>query len=230
MKKILLLLTVLCYCISMSSQVMRAEELEKYAKEKYGDSWVEAAETLSSQLTLDKNNSLTYTQIVDCGKATKEQLYVILNYWFTATFNDANSVIKLNDKELGTIIGEGFVDGISEHLGGMSRYKVSITPIIKVDIKDTKIRITYTLQYYNIIKVIGGGIISAFSDGTQRPQTNIEKWPIDTCYPFAEKDKHKAKKTSSKALVMAHAYSNVIMDKIEEVVKNGLVGNENDDW
>ena len=81
MKKILLLLTVLCYCISMSSQVMRAEELEKYAKEKYGDSWVEAAETLSSQLTLDKNNSLTYTQIVDCGKATKEQLYVILNYW-----------------------------------------------------------------------------------------------------------------------------------------------------
>lgn len=209
MKKILVLLTILCYCVSMSSQVMRAEELEEYAKERYGDSWVEAAETLSSQLVLDKNNSLTYTQIVDCGEATKEQLYVILNYWFTATFNDANSVIKLNDKELGTIIGEGFVDGIAEHVGGMSRYKVSITPIIKV---------------------IGGGIISAFSDGTQRPQTNIEKWAIDTCYPFVEKDKHKAKKTSSKALVMAHAYSNVIMDKIEEVVKNGLVGNENDDW
>ncbi len=76
----------------------------------------------------------------------KEQLYVILNYWFTATFNDANSVIKLNDKELGTIIGRsGLVDGISEHLGGMSRYKVSITPIIKLDIKDTKIRITYNL-------------------------------------------------------------------------------------
>lgn len=36
MKKILLLLTVLCYCISMSSQVMRAEELEKYAKENMG--------------------------------------------------------------------------------------------------------------------------------------------------------------------------------------------------
>lgn len=41
-------------------------------------------------------------------------------------------------------------------------------------------------------------------------------------------DKHK--KTSSKALVMAHAYSNVIMDKIEEAVKNGLVGNEDSDW
>lgn len=39
-----------------------------------------------------------------------------------------------------------------------------------------------------------------------------------------------SKKTSSKALVMAHAYSNVIIDKIEEAVKNGLVGNESDNW
>jgi hypothetical protein len=53
---------------------------------------------------------------------------------------------------------------------------------------------------------------------------------LETCFPFIEKDGHKAKKTSSKALVMTHAYSNVIMDKIEEAVKNGLVGNENEDW
>lgn len=112
----------------------------------------------------------------------------------------------------------------------MSSYKVNITPIIKVDIKDGKIRITYTLQYYNIEKVIGGGIIAAFSDGTQRPEKRIEKWGLETCFPFIDKDKHKAKKTSSKALVMAHAYSNVIMDKIEEAVKNGLAGNEDDAW
>ena len=56
------------------------------------------------------------------------------------------------------------------------------------------------------------------------------KWPLETCYPFIEKDEHKAKKTSSKALVMTHAYSNVIMDKIEEAVKNGLAGNESDNW
>lgn len=51
---------------------------------------------------------------------------------------------------------------------------------------------------------------------------------MDYCYPFDKDDEHK--KTSSKALVMAHAYSNVVMDKIEECVKNGLVGNENEDW
>ena len=59
MKKILFVMIVLWSCISVSAQVMRAEELEEYAKEKYGDKWTEAAATLGSQLALDKNNSLT---------------------------------------------------------------------------------------------------------------------------------------------------------------------------
>lgn len=50
------------------------------------------------------------------------------------------------------------------------------------------------------------------------------------CFPFQLKDAYKAKKSSSKALVMTHAFSNVIIDKIEEAAKNGLVGNENDEW
>jgi hypothetical protein len=55
-----------------------------------------------------------------------------------------------------------------------------------------------------------------------------ETWAIDQCFPFVAKDGHK--KTSAKAFVMTHAYSNVMMDKIEEAVKNGLSGNEGDNW
>jgi hypothetical protein len=29
---------------------------------------------------------------------------------------------------------------------------------------------------------------------------------------------------------MTHAYSNAIMDKVEEALKNGMVGNEDEDW
>ena len=29
---------------------------------------------------------------------------------------------------------------------------------------------------------------------------------------------------------MTHAYSNAVMDKVEEAVKNGIVGNEDEDW
>lgn len=55
-----------------------------------------------------------------------------------------------------------------------------------------------------------------------------EKSLINKCFPFVEKDKHK--KTSAKALVMVHCYSNVILDKIEEAIQNGIVGNETDNW
>lgn len=226
MKKVLLSAILIMATLSADAQLMRADELETYAKERYGEKWVEAAANLAQTLELDKNNSLTYTQVIDCDDKTKEQLYVILNYWYTASFNDANSVIKLNDKDAGCIIAEGYVSEIAQHVGGMTAYNISIRPIIKTDIKDKKIRVTYTIQGYEALQAIGGGIMGAI--GGSRPSYRKDIWPIEKCYPFVEKDKHK--KTSSKALVMAHAYSNVIMDKIEEAVKNGLVGNETEDW
>lgn len=150
----LLLLTAV---VSVNAQILRADELEKYAKEKYGDKWVDAATNLGSQISLDKNNAITYVQVIQAEGKTKDQLYVLLNYWFTATFNDANSVIKLNDKELGTIIAQGYVADIAQHAGGTSAYNVSIKPVIKCDIKDGKVRVTYTVPYYDVVRMIGGG-------------------------------------------------------------------------
>ena len=213
-------------CTTMNAQILRADELEKYAKEKYGEKWVDAATNLSSQLSLDKNNAITYTQVIPAEGKTKEQLYVLLNYWFTATFNDANSVIKLNDKDLGTIIAQGYVENIAQHVGGGNSYKVNLTPVIKCDIKDNKVRINYTVPYYSVVVAVGGGCVAAL--GGTPPVRSDQNWTLDTCFPFAKKDSHK--KTSSKALVMAHAYSNVVMDKIEECIKNGLTGNENENW
>lgn len=212
--------------MSASAQLMRTEELETYAKEKYGDKWTEAAENLAATLSLDKNNSLTYTEVIPCEGATKSQLYVILNYWFTASFNDANSVIKLNDKETGTIIASGYISDVAGHIGGANAYRVDVSPLIKVDIKDGKIRVTFTVQAYDATKIVGGGVMGALTGA--RPVTSKEMWALEKCFPFAEKDKHK--KISSKALIMTHAYSNVMMDKIKEAVQNGLSGNEKEDW
>lgn len=156
---------------SVNAQILRADELEKYAKEKFGDKWVDAATNLASQLTLDKNNGITYVQVIPAEGKTKEQLYVLLNYWFTATFNDANSVIKLNDKELGTIIAQGCVANIAQHAGGTSSYNVSIKPIIKCDIKDGKVRVTYTVPYYDVKRLIGGGWMTALGGSKTPPNT-----------------------------------------------------------
>ena len=156
-KTLFLLLALMSVSTAVNAQLLRAEELEKYAKEKYGEKWVDAASNLGAQVTLDKNNAITYVHVIEAPGKTKDNLYVLLNYWFTATFNDANAVIKLNDKALGTIIAQGHVADIAQHAGGTSAYNVSISPVIKCDIKDERVRVTYTVPYYKVVRTIGGG-------------------------------------------------------------------------
>lgn len=229
MKKFCFLILALLATVSANAQLMRAEELETYAKEKYGDKWKDAAANLAQTLSLDKNNGLTFTEIIEAPGKSKQDLYVLLNYWYTSTFNDANSVIKLNDKESGVIIGSGYVGNVAQHAAGVNAYQINLKPIIKADIKDNKVRITYTIPAYEATVVAGGGMTAALLGGSKvKTTTRYETWTLDQCYPFVEKDKHM--KTSSKALIMAHAYSNVMMDKIKEAIQNGITGNEGEDW
>ena len=232
----------LCGAMTVQAQVMKAADLEKYAKERYGDKWLDAAKNLAEGLTLDKNESLTYQQVIQAEGKTKQQLYVALNYWATATFKDHNA-ITLNDKEAGCIIISSTIPGIVEHMGTISKYTVSITPVIRLDIKEGRVRVTYTVQNYDILNDISGGWFGMTLDGEKNKsygdgkrkmddKTNVslydENWEIAKHYPFVEKDAQK--RTCAKALVMTHAYSNAIIDKVEEALKNGIVGNEDDDW
>ena len=241
MKKILTLVAVaFLVAVSVNAQVMKSADLEKYAKERYGDKWVDAAMTIAAGLTLDKNESLTYQEVVPAPGKTRQQLYVALNYWVTSTFRDKQA-ITLNDKEAGCIIVTSTIADIVSHMGTLNKYSVSITPVIRFDIKDEKIRVTYTVQNYDILRDISGGWLSipdkeekTLGDSKRKKddKTNAmlydEQWEIAHHYPFVEKDAQK--RTCAKALVMTHAYSNAIIDKLEEAIQNGIVGNEDDDW
>ena len=239
-KWVLAAILVFCGMMSAQAQVMKAADLEKYAKQHYGDKWLDAARNLSTQLELDKNQSLTYQQVIEAPGKTKQQLYVALNYWVTATFKDKQA-ITLNDKEAGCIIITSTIVDIAEHIGTLNKYAVSISPVIRIDIKDGKVRVTYTVQTYDVLADISGGWLSAldsdqktYGDSKRKrdDKTNArlydEQWEIARHYPFVEKDAQK--RTCAKALVMTHAYSNAIIDKVEEAVKHGIVGNEDDDW
>ena len=230
---------ILCGACGVQAQVMKAADLEKYAKERYGDRWLDAAANLSRDLKLDKNQSLTYQQVIEAPGKSRQQLYVALNYWATATFKDKQA-ITLNDKEAGCIIISSTIAGIAEHMGTLNKYSVSITPVIRLDIKDGRIRVTYTVQNYDVLADISGGWLSPTDDSHKtygdskrkmddKTNANLydERWEIARHYPFVEKDPQK--RTCAKALVMTHAYSNAIMDKVEEAVKHGIVGNDDDD-
>lgn len=116
---------------------------------------------------------MTFVQVIDGPGKTKAQLNIPLNYWFSDTFNKTNSVIQLNEKELGTIIAQGYFADITQFAGGMNSYNVSIKPVIKCDIKDNKIRVTYTVPYYSVIRFVGGGILGAMEERYLQNPTRI---------------------------------------------------------
>lgn len=249
MMKTILMTLALSLCTMMAqAQVMKTADLEKYAKSRYGDKWVDAAATLARDMVFDKNQSLSYQQVIQAPGKSKQQLYLLLNHWVAATFKDKQAV-TLNDKEDGCIIISSELEAIADHTGTLYRYIVNITPVIRIDIKDGKVRVTYTVQNYDVLKVESGGWLGgltntdskdrnrnkdAYADGKRMNADKTdrrlydEQWEIAHRYPFVEKDLQK--RTCSKALVMTHAYSHAIMDKIEETVKNGLIGNEDDNW
>ena len=131
--RVLAAILLICGAISSQAQVMKTADLEKYAKERYGEKWLDAAKNLAAELTLDKNQSLTYQQIIEAPGKSKDQLYVNLNYWVTATFKDKQA-ITLNDKEAGCIIISATINDIASHTGTINKYSVSITPVIRLDI------------------------------------------------------------------------------------------------
>ena len=214
----------LCGILTAQAQLLKPADLEKYAKERYGEKWLDAAQNLAKDLVLDANENLTYQQVIEAPGKTKEQLYVALNYWATSTFQDRNA-ITLNDKEAGCIIISSTFKNIVEHMGTLSKYSVSITPVIRLDIKEGRVRITYTVQSYDILNDVSGGWLSptdrdrrTYGDSKRKADdaTNAnlydEKWEIARHYPFVERDAQK--RTCAKAFIMTHAYSNAVIDKV----------------
>ena len=113
---------LLCGIMNAQAQVMKTADLEKYAKQRYGDKWVDAAANIASRITLDKNEGITFQEVIEAPGKTKEKLYIALNYWATATFKDHNA-ITLNDKEAGCIIISSTIKDIAEHTGTLNKYR-----------------------------------------------------------------------------------------------------------
>ena len=81
-KRIIWMLAAILICgiSSVQAQVMKVADLEKYAKERYGDKWLDAAKNLSKDLTLDKNESLSYQQIIEVPDKNSQQTYIAMKY------------------------------------------------------------------------------------------------------------------------------------------------------
>ena len=69
-------LLMICGALSVEAQVMKSADLEKYAKKRYGDKWLDAAKNLSASVVLDKNFMTTVPGLFAAGDCTGGTLQV----------------------------------------------------------------------------------------------------------------------------------------------------------
>lgn len=238
MKRTILFVVALTIAICASAQVFTADQIEKYAKDKYGDNWTEAAENLSKEVALDNKNRLNYQEVIACPGQTKDKLFDKAIEWFEKAFKskDTHGVIKEQDKEKGYILTQAYIEKIALQSAGVNHYQVDVAPYIRVDLKEGKARVSVYADHYEITVTAGGGwttaiagalVAAATGETGEDAEGEDETWDIHACYPFVSKDKHKI--ASSKAFVMTSAFQNSIIDILKEVLQDSSEAFE-DNW
>ena len=92
MKKYLIALVLCVLTLTASAQVFTAEQIEKYAKDKYGDNWTEAAGNLSKEVALDNKNRLHYHNKYNNHN---KSYYCYYNY-----YNNRNNMHRRTNKQI----------------------------------------------------------------------------------------------------------------------------------
>lgn len=62
-----------------------------------------------------------------------------VNDWFVRSFNNGKSVIQLNDKDAGCIIGKGYISNLGDTQSFFTNSHISAYVIIRTDIKDNRV-------------------------------------------------------------------------------------------
>jgi Domain of unknown function (DUF4468) with TBP-like fold len=145
MKKIILLVLV---CITFSSSYSQSKKTKKLLAEIEG-TWEK-----------DENDNITYTKLIENLNLSKDEIYTKALEYFTFKYSLHNSVIQVEDKENGIIIGSGLFK--YAYIGfTINVHEFDTVHILKIYIEENKATISLTLSDYYITNTDGSKILSS---------------------------------------------------------------------
>lgn len=230
MKKIVILMFSLFAFLSLNAQITTYEDFMKYSediivyknKEKGKIDYKKTALALADLYPLDKHNAISRSIVYNVPGKDVNDIYVEVNNWFIHSFNSGKSVIQLNDKEEGCIIGKGFINALGSTSGFSNNSDAAAWIILRVDIKDEKVRVIATIQSYEVTKSTGIGMALM---GSPLRSSVVEYIPSE-CFPYTKKEKG----TGSKALTLAHCWIVSCFEQLNDAINHGITGLESDDF
>jgi len=86
----------------------------------------------------------TIEQVFEAPGYSKEQIFSSTKIWIAENFRSSKSVLEYENKDSGTIIGNGIIPYPCSGLGCMVQGDWKVPFTMRVDIKDQKFRLTFT--------------------------------------------------------------------------------------
>ena len=231
MKRLLsVFFTVLIGFCFAYSQTFSKDELSRHSGQG-GKTDSQRAAEIAKENPLNEMNELVLSCVKEYPGQTKLELYNKIYDWIVGMSSSTQSAIQVSDTTKWIIQTRCNIQQIAKRTMGDNRYKVDVRPLLTFDFKDGRIRFTFTLQSYSVLKKTdddGGffkmGNIGFFDGGGQKKDDQV--WPLSECYPYAASPSH-PKVTASRALINSYAAYNILADRVNGIL---LKPARNNDW
>ncbi len=86
----------------------------------------------------------TFQRVVQAQGYSEEQIFNGTKIWIAENFNSAKAVLEYENKNAGTIIGNGIIPYPCSGLGCIAKADWKVPFTMRVDIKDQKFRLTFS--------------------------------------------------------------------------------------
>jgi hypothetical protein len=89
-------------------------------------------------------NEKTFSKVVEVKGKTKDQIYTATKIWIAENFKSAKSVIELDSKDDGIIIGNGIIKYPCDGFECVAKGDHRVLFTIRIDMKDERFRIVFS--------------------------------------------------------------------------------------
>jgi len=116
----------------------------------------------------------TFERVVEAPGNSKEQIYTSIKIWIAENFKSAKSVIELDSKEDGLIIGNGIIQYPCSGMDCLAKGDWKVPFTMRVDMKDTKFKISFSNIKLSWPASYSSGISSPAYNGSVNSQGDMD--------------------------------------------------------
>lgn len=106
--------------------------------------------TSAQELPLDaETKKVSYTEVIEVPGVKKDELYIRAHTWFAKTYGSSKSVLEIQDKESGKLLGKGLTDVVFKNPPMGTMYGGIVSYTISVIVKEGKYKYSITDFYHD---------------------------------------------------------------------------------